>query len=126
LYRAHLYGANGKFIAQLHTDDELVLLHVERALLGAEISAPDDGPSRTVVRISVYDPHGVHVTVLHAPGEPKSPPSATGVEGVDLWDIRSGLRTAVELHDTYGDADDILSISQVETLGRLRPHVFED
>lgn len=128
MYRADLYETADVLFARLHTDDEAVLLVIERELLGADIPSTDhDAPDRTVRRIRVQDPCGVHFTDLYAADRATTAPFVTpGSEHIDPWDMRSAMRTAIELYDTYGDPEDILSSSQVETLNRLRPDLVED
>ncbi|MFE2639507.1 hypothetical protein ACFXKF_32895 [Streptomyces scopuliridis] len=128
MYRADLYETADTPFACLYTDDEAVLLVIERELLGAGIPATDhDAPDRSVRRIRVQDPHGVHVTDLYAADRATTATLVTpGSEHIDQWDTRSAMRTAIELYDAYGDPDDILSSSQVEALGRLRPDIVED
>ncbi|TLQ39451.1 hypothetical protein [Streptomyces marianii] len=47
-------------------------------------------------------------------------PSKEWRESLSEWDLLSIARTAMELYDNYGDVDDVLSSSQVETLERVR------
>ncbi|MFF4409477.1 hypothetical protein [Streptomyces sp. NPDC001404] len=47
-------------------------------------------------------------------------PSKEWRESLGEWDLLSIARTAIELYDNYGDANDVLSSSQVETLERMR------
>ncbi|MET9779405.1 hypothetical protein ABZ023_35095 [Streptomyces sp. NPDC006367] len=50
-----------------------------------------------------------------------SEPSADWRASLDEWDLLSVAHTAVELYDNYGDANDVLSTSQIETIERIRP-----
>ncbi|MFF4205604.1 hypothetical protein ACFYZ8_33705 [Streptomyces sp. NPDC001668] len=42
------------------------------------------------------------------------------------WGLRGAVRTAVELYDTYGDPDDVLSTTQVEQLRLATAHFHAD
>ncbi|MFF8994489.1 hypothetical protein ACF09H_32105 [Streptomyces sp. NPDC014983] len=44
-------------------------------------------------------------------------------DSLDEWDLLCLASTAVELYDNYGDVNDVLSLSQIETLERVRPLV---
>ncbi|MEV7157246.1 hypothetical protein AB0N77_21900 [Streptomyces misionensis] len=44
-------------------------------------------------------------------------------DSLDEWDLHCLASTAVELYDNYGDGNDVLSLSQIETLERVRPLV---
>lgn len=50
-----------------------------------------------------------------------SEPSGDWRASLCEWDLLSIARTAVELYDNYGDLNDVLSTSQVETIERVRP-----
>lgn len=50
-----------------------------------------------------------------------SEPSEDWRASLSEWDLMSIAHTAVELYDNYGDQNDVLSTSQVETVERVRP-----
>lgn len=60
--------------------------------------------------------------VASGEGNAAAEPSLLRFDGLDGWDVRSGLRSAVELYEAYGDDEDLLSSSQVDTLQRLSEH----
>ncbi|MEV8335676.1 hypothetical protein [Streptomyces niveus] len=51
----------------------------------------------------------------------------TDLERLGIWDVRSGLRTAVELYNNYGYSDpSVLPLAHVEAVQRMTPLVTEE
>ena len=66
MYRAELRDADNDVIGELTIDTEALLLALEPQLTGLDIPADDDGPTRRVATVAVYDPSGTHMMTLRA------------------------------------------------------------
>ncbi|MFF1716546.1 hypothetical protein [Streptomyces sp. NPDC058268] len=97
---------------------------LQKALLAAvdavqEHGGQERGDPLTVIREALEAADAAASGEGNPAAEELSPVSFDGLNG---WDVRSGLRSAVELYEAYGDDEDLLSSSQVETLQRLSEH----